>query len=85
MITTHIPLALSFRSPLTAREAGKFLSGAVMSSVSTLSLRVKEGIKFVGPFGNLAQVVLRWTVIHSIDIYSASVMCWVLKFQRRRT
>ena len=30
-----------------------------MSSVSTLSLRAKEGIKFVGPSSNLAQVVLR--------------------------
>lgn len=47
-----------------------------MSSVSTLSLRAKEGIKFVGPFGNLAQVVLRMDS-HSFNRYLFSI-CYVL-------
>lgn len=28
--------------------------------------------------------VLRMTVIHSIDIYSASVMCWVLEISEEK-
>ena len=47
-----------------------------MSSVSTLSLRAKEGIKFVGPSSNLAQVVLRMDS-HSFNRYLFSI-CYVM-------
>lgn len=47
-----------------------------MSSVSTLSLWVKEGIKFAGPSSNLAQGVLRMDS-HSFNKYLFSI-CYVL-------
>ena len=59
---------LSHRSPLAAREAGKFPSGADMSSVSTLSLWTKEGTKFVGPSSNLAQMVF-FFLSFEVNIY----------------
>ena len=47
-----------------------------MSSVSTLSLRAKEGIKFVGTSSNLAQLVLRMDS-HSFNRYLFSI-CYFL-------
>lgn len=55
-------------SPLAARKAEGFLSGAARSPVNILSLWTKGGTEFVVPPSNLAQMALR-VGSHSFNKY----------------